>query len=166
MLETSVFTRLRAAIIWLSLVVPVVTAAANPSWTATLGVDVWNLPELREKEKAAAEKDQALETAQAEIRLRIDTKEALVGDLLARRRGLEDVATQFLVLNEGYEELLFVIRQIYPGASDEEKMLWNVIDFAQSRMAYLPSWQRLGIMTQLHSELLARSAELAATPSN
>ena len=96
----------------------------------------------------------------------LTTKEELVSDLLAGRRCLDDVATQFAVLNEGYEELLAVIRQICPGATDQEKMLWNVVDFAQYRMAHLPTWQRLGIMTRLHAELLARSAELAATPTN
>jgi hypothetical protein len=161
-----VITRLRAAAIGIALTAPVVTAAANPSWTTTLGFDVWNLPELQEEARAAAETGEALKAAQDEVRGRIDTKEELIRDLVAGRRSLDDVATQFTVLNEGYDDLLAMIRHLYPGATDEEKTLWNVVDFARFRTARLPTWQRLAIMTRLHGELLVRSAQLAATPSN
>jgi hypothetical protein len=158
--------RLRVAIAGLVLIVPVVTAAANPSWATTLGVDVWNLPALREQAMTAAEQEEELDSEYAEVRDRIEAKEELVIGLIAGRSRMADVAAQFKVLNEGYRDHMGVIRRIYPGATDEEKMLWNVVDYTQYRMADLPAWQRLAILTRLHTELQALSAEFAAVPAN
>jgi hypothetical protein len=161
-----VVERLRFAIVGLALIVPVVTAAANPSWAVALGVDVWNLPDVQEQARTAAEHEQELESEYIEIRSRIDAKEELIHGLIAGRSGLAEVAAQFTVLNEGYEEHLAVIRQTYPGATDEEKMLWNVVEFVDHRVGDLPHWQRLAVMTRIHSELRTLSAEFAAERAN
>jgi len=143
-----------------------VAATANPSWAVDLGVDVWNLPELREKVRIAAERDRGLQNEYVEVRHRIDAKEELINGLIGARLTLAEVVAQFMVLNEGYEHELAVIRRIYPGATDEEKMLWNVVDYSQQRINPLPVWQRIGVIARLQAEILALSAEFAAVHAN
>jgi hypothetical protein len=161
-----VFTRLRVAIIGLVLIGLLATAAANPAWATTIGVDLWNLPDLHEDVRTASDQNQELDTEYMEANQRIQVKEEMISSLIAGRSSLAEVATQFTVINEGYENHMIVIRQLYPGATDQEKMLWNVLDYAFHRMARLPAWHRLAVMARLQAELRSLSVEFAAVPVN
>jgi hypothetical protein len=140
--------------------------AVNPSWAVALGVDVWNLPRLREQVRTAVEHERELQCEYVEVRHRIDAKEELINRLIDGRTTLAEVAAQFTVLNEGFHHELSVIRQIYPGATDGEKMLWNVVDYSQQRIHHLPVWHRFAILARLQAELHSLSSEFAAVHAN
>ena len=160
------FMRLRIGIVGLVLIVLLATAATNTSWATTFGVDLWNLPDLREDVRTASAQNQVLQSEQLEVSQRIRVKEEMISSLIVGRSSLAEVMTQFTVINEGYENHMIVIRQLYPGATDHEKMLWNVLDYAYHRMAHLPAWHRLAVMARLQAELQSLSMEFAAVPVN
>jgi hypothetical protein len=161
-----VLMRLRVAIVGLVLIALLATAAANTTWATTVGIDLWNLPDLHEDVRTASDQNQVLDTEYMEASQRIRVKEEMISSLIAGRSSLAEVATQFTVINEGYENHMIVIRQLYPGATDQEKMLWNVLDYAYHRMAHLPAWRRLAILARLQAEFQSLSMEFAAVPVN
>lgn len=145
----------------LALIVPVAAAVASPSLATALGLDVWNLPELREQAREAAEQDRELRAEQAEIFRRIEAKEQAIGSLIAGRHTLADTVAQFSALNQDYPEYADVIRDHYPGSTDQEKLAWNVIDFTRARLVMLPPWQRWAVLARLEAELHSLPGEVA-----
>src|SRR5262245_38063141 len=83
-----VFSRLTVVLIALALATPLATALAAPNWVTSIGLDVWNVPELREQLATAAEEDQELEVRKEEINRRIEVKEELVRGLIDGRSTL------------------------------------------------------------------------------
>ena len=160
------FMRLSVAIVGLMLIALLATAAVGTTWTTTVGVDVWNLPDLHEEARASSDQSDVLEAEYMEASQRIRVKEEMISSLIAGRSNLAEVATQFTVMNEGYENHLIVMRLLYPGATDQEKMLWNVLDYVYHRLADLPAWHRLTVMARLQDELQFLSMEFAAVPVN
>ena len=158
--------RLRIGMDGVVLIVLLATAAANTTWAMTVGVDLWNLPDLREDVRTASAQNQVRQSEQLEVSQRIRVKEEMISSLIAGRSSLAEVMNQFTVINEGYENHMIVIRQLYPGATDQEKMLWNVLDYAYRRMAHLTAWHRLAVMARLQAELQFLSMEFAAVPVN
>jgi hypothetical protein len=138
--------------------------AANLSWAATLGVDVWSLADSQAGSGLGSKRD--LESECSETRGRILVKDELIRSLIAGRSTLAEVTDQFMVLNDGYENHMFVIRHLYPGATDKEKMLWNVIGYTHHRLSRLPAWQRWATKARLRTELQTLSEELVSTPVN
>jgi hypothetical protein len=150
-----------AIVVALALVAPVVVAAANPSLAAALGLDVWNLPDLREQAKAAAEEDRELTAHHGDVLRRIEAKEQAISSLIAGRGTLADTVAQFSALNQDYPEYAAVIRDHYPGSTDQEKLAWNVIDFTQARLVKLPLWRRCAVLARLEAELHSLPGEIA-----
>lgn len=64
---------------------------------------------------------------------RIELKEALVTDLVEGHATLADTAAKFHELNRDVPTCMSAIRMRYPEASDDERMVLNVLDFASIR---------------------------------
>lgn len=76
---------------------------------------------------------QEMEAVNKQLLTRIMYKEELIGQLIDGRLSLPEVAVEFVQLNED-TAVLEVIREQYPGASDEEKSAYNVLDFVRTRL--------------------------------
>lgn len=159
-------TRVRLAIGGLMLIMLLGVAAANLSGAATLGVEVWDLPDLHAEDGTGSHLDRDLEFEYSETRRRIAAKEEMIKSLIAGRSSLADVTAQFMVLNDGYEDHMLVVRMLNPGATDKEKMLWNVVGYVNQRLSDLPAWQRLAVNARLQTELQTLSAEFVSIPVN
>ncbi len=109
--------------------------AVHPTWASAIGVDVWNLPALKEQLRESTDTDERLNEDRDDVRRRIEVKELIIADLIARRTTLAEATERFTVLNESRPQYLTVIRSKYPGETDQEKMARNVIGFAQLRVA-------------------------------
>ena len=83
-----------------------------------------------------------LDLENAEIRDRIAVKEGLISQLLRGQSSLAATTEQFMALNESHPEYLDVIRRSCPGATDEEKMARNVLEFSSPALNAEPAWQR------------------------
>lgn len=121
--------------IWIAFVAaPLVGLAAYPSVASSFGLDVWSLPALQQSMEESRARSQELDVRNDDVRKRILIKEVLISDLIAERSTLEEVARQFLALNETSPEYMEVIRASYSGSTDLEKTIQNVIDFASLRV--------------------------------
>ena len=113
----------------------VATLAAHPTWARSIGADVWNVPALKDRNRALAEENRRMEAEGEDVRHRIAVKETLVADLIAGRSTLAETTAQFTTMNASRPEYMSVIRDAFPGATDQEKMARNVIAFAVVRVA-------------------------------
>jgi hypothetical protein len=150
----SAFSRL-AALAALPVGAVVVAAGLAPGWAAAVGLDVWNVPALREEARAETERSEVLAAEDEDIRRRIEVKEALVADLIAGRAALAGVAARFLDLNEDRPEYMAAVRANYPGDTDLERTARNVIEYTAGRLAGEPPARRAEVAERLESEFRA-----------
>jgi hypothetical protein len=90
-----------------------------------------------------------LQAQQEAVAARIAYKEELIDRLIAGEATLEEVAGEFLYLNQG-TRAIDMIRDKYPGTDDEEKSARNVIDYVDWRR--LPAEQGARLMERLRCE--------------
>jgi hypothetical protein len=152
----------RRCLVALALAVSVAVAAARPAWAASAGLDVWNLPDLDRQTADATEESRDLDARDAEVRERIDLKERLVENLVAGRTTLAEVAAQFVALNESRPEYARLIRETYPGATEEEKVARHVVENALLRLAGRPAAERAEVAARLDGELRRLAGDPAA----
>jgi hypothetical protein len=107
--------------------------AANPVWARSVGLDVWNASALAREHQEAIEQQRELNVVAAAIYQRIEAKEAIVRELVAGRMTLADATARFKALNAMDQDALRVIRETFPGSSDEEKTARNVIEYTLGR---------------------------------
>lgn len=108
--------------------------AAHPTWASSIGADVWNVPGLEEELRVRADEANQLADQDEEIRHRINVKEVIIADLLAKRITLAEATEQFTVMNESRPQYMAMIRATFPGETDQEKIARNVISFALLRV--------------------------------
>jgi hypothetical protein len=147
-----VFTRLTVTVAVLLLIGPVAAAITNPTWAAAVGLDVWNVPALREEAEGAAELDRDLDTECVEVRRRIEVKEDLVRGLIDGRTTLAETTTQFIAIDRDRPEYLNNIRRSQLGATDEEKVARNVVEYVIPRVRDVAAWHRLLVLARLNVE--------------
>jgi hypothetical protein len=157
----ALIARFRIAFGLLVVIALVVAVWARPAWAASVGLDIWNMPDLRKQMESSTIQSRELDQENAEIRDRIAVKEGLISQLLMGRSSLAATTEQFMALNESHPEYLDVIRRFYPGATDEEKMAGNVLEFCWPRLNSESAWQRFALLARLHGEFQSLFAESA-----
>jgi hypothetical protein len=133
-----------------SLVVGVSVLAVHPTWARSIGVDVWNLPTLKEQVRESAAEGDRLSSEDDEVLRRIAIKEGIISDLLTGRSTLAEATDRFTELNAARPEYVEALRDTYPGATDQEKFARNVISFARARAAL---HERAALSSRLEAEL-------------
>jgi hypothetical protein len=130
---------------------------AKPSLATDLGLDFWNAPELQARIERNLRLHDELEQKDVEVLRRIDAKETIVADLVAGRATLAEAATHFKILNAARPDYQTIIRAVYPGATDDERICRNVIAFVE---AHVTAGNRAGrgIVERLNAELQRRIA--------
>lgn len=97
------------------------------------------------------------------VRRRIAAKDELVSALIEGRLMLVQVVAEFHRLNGEDEAVLSVVRQCYPGATDEEKVARNVLHFVSLRD--LPAGLRTRVQARLEREFVEAYALPASAES-
>jgi hypothetical protein len=105
---------------------------ARPSWPTDLGLDFWNVRELKTRLNHDLQLAAELEKEDDVVMRRIAAKEGIIDDLIGGRISLMEAAAQFRALNAGRRDYLEVIRSTYPGRTDDERICRNVIGFVES----------------------------------
>ena len=125
----------RPRLLTLALALPVLAAGLlHPTWAKSAGVDVWNLSALKGEVRAAAGENSRLDAEDGQVQQRMAVKEALVAELIAGRTTLAEVTARFTEMNVTRPTYMAVIREAYPGATDQEKAARNVIGYASARV--------------------------------
>lgn len=128
-----VFTR--RALLAVAVIALIGILAVHPTWAKSIGVDVWNVPALKEQLRATADEGARLGEEDEAVLHRIAVKESLVTDLVAGRATLAEVTEQFYILDASRPAYLAVLRESYPAATDREMIARNVIAYALPRAA-------------------------------
>lgn len=125
---------------------------ARPDLATNLGLDFWSVSELQESLDCELRLHRELEAKDVEVLRRIDIKEEIVRDLVANRLTLTEAAAHFKLLNAHQNAYLTVIRTVYVGASDDERICRNVIGFVE---VYLQAMGQRGgpVLERLNAEL-------------
>jgi len=132
--------------------IPAAVATGSSERVATLIHNTTSPQHLRVDTKKDSELRAELDTVDTQILNQIATKDALVADLIAGRTTLAEVTNRFAEMNQTRPECMTVIRQQYEGATDEEKMARNVIDFVTLELAQADASQKSKVLTRLETE--------------
>lgn len=116
-----------------ALAVTAAVLAGHPTLARSVGMDVWNVPELRQQLDNASGENRRLNTEDDIVLQRIARKETIVRELIAGRATLADATALFGELNAARPLALEAVRDAYPGATDQEKTARNVIAYALGR---------------------------------
>lgn len=123
--------------------------AIDPTWSRAAAE--WISPLMSEEEiDAPTHTDAELDEMREETQRRIEVKESIIANLIAKRMTLSEATDRFMLLNERRPDFLAAIRATYPGHTDREKMARNVIAFIQSRTT---PGQREILLRELEDEL-------------
>ena len=132
------------------LLVAVGTLSAHPTWARSIGADVWNVPALNEQVRTSEVEDDRLTAEGDDVLRRIAIKEAIITELLAGRTTLADASERFAALNGARPDYVATLREVFPGATDQETYARNVISFALPRV---PAQDRDALSSRLEAEL-------------
>lgn len=146
------FSRLMVAFVVVALVIPVAAALTNCAWAKSVGINVLGGSQQDEL-SIETEESHDLDAESAEVRRRIDVKDALIQNLIAGRTTLAEVTAQFLALDENRPAYMAVLRNNQPGATDEEKMARNVISYTHSSLNERSLIQKAVVLARLEAEL-------------
>jgi hypothetical protein len=158
-----VISRFTAGLICLVIAVPVVAAIAKPAWANSVGLDVWNLPQLHHQIEVEQERDVELNLVRSDVLQRIDAKERLMDQLLAGKLTLGEVAEQFMALDRDNDLFLELFRRTYPGETDEERIAYNVIEYALPRIELESFAGTITILARMEHERRQLKSEHART---
>jgi hypothetical protein len=125
------FSRL-VLLTFLSLGLAVVVGAVLPGVAASIGLDFRDLPELQRQLEEGQRTRAELESREAEVLARLDTKEQIVTDLLAGRLTLLTAAARFHALTANVPGAVRYLRFCYEGRSDEERYCRQVISWVRT----------------------------------
>lgn len=149
MLSRSVSTRRALARVATLLSIPVILIASSSSARSAVA-DFWSSCELQDSMEEVAERGRRLDEEDATVRQRIVVKEALIDQLIAGNITLAEVTTAFLQLDEDRPASTPSIRSIFPGRTDQEKLIKNVMSYIEMR---IPDKNQLAIvMSRLDGE--------------
>src|SRR5262245_1705481 len=135
---------------------------SHPTWTSDLGLDFWSVPELQDRIARQRRHRVMLDVEDEIVLRRIARKEALVQELLAGRMGLLETAAWFRELNAERPDYLPMIRNAFPGSTDDERYCRNVIYYAQSYLNASGASDSAAV-ERLHAELARCSARGGVT---
>ncbi|HEY1191212.1 MAG TPA: hypothetical protein VGE74_26490 [Gemmata sp.] len=124
--------------------------AGHPKLARSVGMDVWNVPELNQQLDAATNESNRL-TCEGDVVLRrIAVKETIIKEMLAGRASLADATARFAEMNVNRPQAQEAVRHMYAGATDQEKTARNVIAFAAARVS---AAEREALSRRLEAEL-------------
>lgn len=129
--------------------------AGHPTLARSVGVDVWNVPELTAQLREAEGESERLDAEDDAIQHRIAIKETIIRELIAGRATLAEATAKFAEMNATRPGSMTMIRMSYPGTTDHEKTAYNVISYAVARV---PHATRSALSHRLDTELQRMSA--------
>jgi len=116
------------------------------------GLEIFQSQEHREEMKRHVEYGKQLDLIDNELRRHIRIKDNLIVELIEGKKTLPEVTTEFLVLNHSQAATMEVLRREYPGATDEEKIARNVIEYATADLDHSACDQKEAVLARLEAE--------------
>lgn len=136
----------------LVLLLPVATFVAHSNCCVSTVSDMFQTPSQCVQIKEEQELGDHLDVVKSEIVRRLAIKDALIAELISGRITLIEVTKQFLILNQSRPEYMTVIRESYPGSTDEEKTTHNVMGYIRAELAHTTPAQQTAVLHRLNIE--------------
>jgi hypothetical protein len=146
------------------LLAPVAAVIAAPEWVDSVGLDVFGVQAFQQELNNELERERDLEVTSEEVRRRIEIKESLIAELIAGRRSLTEVSARFLELNRERPDYMESIRSTYPGNTDEERSVSNVLSYVEAELAGDDSPRAAEVMTRIMAEYDCSRRSQGTTP--
>jgi hypothetical protein len=104
---------------------------AAPDWSADLGLDFWNVPQLNSEIDRMRQHSEELDQQTRSTMRRLAAKADVMDELHRGELTLREAAARFRNLNTGNPIFAEQARLNRPACSDDECQYWNVIDSAR-----------------------------------
>src|SRR5712664_1212831 len=112
--------------------------AATPEWSADVGLDFWNLPQLNGAMDRDRQHSEELEQQMRFAIIRSNAKLSIVDQVYSGDLTLREAAVRFRNLNTGNPKFVEQARLYRPECSEDECQFWNVIDTARHSYTHYP----------------------------
>ncbi len=122
--------------------------------------DASDLPAIYQEMNLLLADAARLEIKALDVRDRIYKKESLIEELIAGRLSLRAVTDRFLAIGSDDEVFLSTIRTHFPGATDEERVARNVLQYTEQRLN--STGKEILVMNRLHAEFRTEFGGFAA----
>jgi hypothetical protein len=106
----------------------------QPVWFASLGFDVWALPELQRQIAQCVQRNEELNRCDQAVCQRMDGKRSVIHELIVGRLSFDDAVAQFRTLNEKQPSVVETMLERYPGLSLEEVTRRQVLGWAEGHL--------------------------------
>ncbi|MBA4190213.1 MAG: hypothetical protein C0467_19685 [Planctomycetaceae bacterium] len=134
------------------LTLPVVAFVAHIGCGVSFDIDIFQTRGARVQLEEEQKLHNHLDVVNRDILRRVTIKNELIADLISGRTTLVEVTRQFFVLNQSRSEYMTVIRQNYPGDTDEEKTANNVMGYIMAELAHVSPAYRDEVLNRLKME--------------
>jgi hypothetical protein len=131
------------------------TCATHPDLAARLGLDVWNVPEMRRQIERGRGDLARADEVQRLLRERIESRGRVVDELRLGRIGLLEAAARFRDLNAVRPDGARDLPRCCPGDSEQERCCRQVISWVRGRPEGA-SAEAAGLPDKLEEELRER----------
>lgn len=124
---------------------------ARSHWATDMGLDVWNLPQLKESAQEAETRMAELDEACGVVQQRLDVKDQLISDLIAERITLAQAVEAFREVNAENPRILELLKDRYNEADEQRVLVRNILEYARSKVMRGSSYSR-ETLTRLYRE--------------
>jgi hypothetical protein len=104
---------------------------AYPEWASEMGIDFWNAPQLDAELHEQDIRDRQLNIQKEFIHRRVNNRESIIEDLLAKRITPRSSLIQFYELNRENPKVFEYLEHSHPGKSPWEKTVVQLIGYLQ-----------------------------------
>jgi len=150
--ETTVFQTFHLARLAVGLSILLTMIAFRPAAVDQLAGDLWEWPCLQQQLQTEQRRTEILDHANLRLRQRILHKEHLVALLIEGQCSLAQVTEEFWQSMQSDPGYLTVLRHHYPGSSDYEKTVANVLHHVQFQVQQLPPAEQARVWKRLEAE--------------
>ncbi|MCE9565204.1 MAG: hypothetical protein K8U57_24495 [Planctomycetes bacterium] len=133
--------------------VTVTAVVASSGRTASVVASALQSHSYEDEIQSQIEFGKQLDVIDGELRRQIQIKDMLVLELIAGRTTLEQVSSEFLLINQSQPGSTERLRKDYVGDTDEERTARNVIGFVAAELAKESPLRRASVLTRLQVEL-------------
>jgi hypothetical protein len=134
-------------------------AIFRPAWASTVGLDVWNLPDLDREMASERRRAEVLDAKGEIVRLRSVKKAHVVREVLAGRMTLLEGAADFRTVNSDPPDFPGTLPSNIPGRTENERYCRLVLERVKRASQDLAPSHADEILRQLEKELETHLAE-------
>jgi hypothetical protein len=121
----------------------------QPVWLASVGLDLWNLPELQRQIERGRQRNLELERYGQGVLQRLEAKRETIVQLSAGRIRLPEAVAHFRFLNEQSPPALEVACLQFPAATVDESIRLQVLSWTEAHLDTTCPQRKAEVLAQI-----------------